>query len=122
MGHAARRNATAQSAQRGELLSRQSIIGAMDHALELHAAALRLLEAKIVALKARVDKMEEVLHGKPVPVEYTEADAAFQRVADTVETQMRSIIAKQQSARPCGCDVGAERECEAHRSHDVNAD
>lgn len=117
MGHAARRNETAQAAQRGELLSRQSIMGAMDHALEIHASALRLLEAKIVALKARIEKLEEVLHGKPTPVEYTDADAAFQRVADTVETQMNGIVSKQQqheSAKPCGCDLGAGWICLQH--------
>ncbi len=66
MGHAARRNPTAQKAAAGKLLSRQTIIGAMDHALEAHANALRILEARIVALKERVEKLEAVIADRPV--------------------------------------------------------
>lgn len=67
MGYSARQNETAQAAARGELLSRRTIVGAMDHALEIHASALRLLEAKIVAvkeenaaLKLRVEALERI--------------------------------------------------------------
>jgi hypothetical protein len=60
MGYSARQNETARKAAAGELHSRRTIIGAMDHALEIHASALRLLEAKIVALSERVEKLERV--------------------------------------------------------------
>ena len=58
MGYSARQNETARKAASGELYSRRTIIGAMDHALEIHAAALRLFEAKIVGLKERIEKLE----------------------------------------------------------------
>lgn len=102
MGHAARRNETAQAAKRGELLSRRSLMGAMDHALEMHAAALRLLEAKIVALKERIERMETVLHVTPAP---------------TIPPVALAMVVH--SAQPCGCDAGAGWTCEQHRSADV---
>lgn len=58
MGRDARQNATAQDAASGKLLSRGTIIGAMDQALENHAAALRILEARIKATNERVDALE----------------------------------------------------------------
>lgn len=58
MGYSARQNDIARKAAAGEMMSRQSILGKMDHALELHASALRLLEAKLVAINARIDKLE----------------------------------------------------------------
>ena len=61
MGYSARQNETARKAASGELYSRQTIIGAMDHALETHASALRLLEARIVALKERIEKLEATI-------------------------------------------------------------
>jgi hypothetical protein len=60
MGYSARANETARKAAAGELMSRGSLMGAMDHALEVHASALRLLESKIVALKERVEKLEAI--------------------------------------------------------------
>lgn len=63
MGYSARQNDIARQSAAGGLHSRATIIGAMDHALETHASALRLLEAKIIALKERLDKMEAVLDG-----------------------------------------------------------
>ena len=59
MGYSARQNETARKAAGGELLSRRTIIGAMDHALELHASALRLLEAKIVSVKADSEALRQ---------------------------------------------------------------
>lgn len=59
MGYSARQNAIARQASSGKLHSRATIIGAMDHALELHASALRLLEAKIVALNERIARIEK---------------------------------------------------------------
>lgn len=138
MGHAARRNETAQAAQRGELLSRQSIMGAMDHALERHADALRLLEARIKAQSERIDYLMSLLPKvAPVPLidsvlrdvmypkaEYTKVDASVQRLSDTVEAQ--SIVSKQQqheSAKPCGCDPGAGWICLEHaKEKNVDAD
>lgn len=63
LGYSARQNTIARQSAAGALHSRATIIGAMDHALETHASALRLLEAKIIALKERLDKMEAVLDG-----------------------------------------------------------
>lgn len=70
MGYQARQNDVAKKAANGALMSRQSLMGAMDHALELHASALRVFEAKIVALQARVEKLEG-LH--PSVADITEA-------------------------------------------------
>lgn len=61
MGRASRQNPTAQAARRGELLSRSSILGAMDHALEVHASSLRLAHEKI----ARLEQIVAVMAGAP---------------------------------------------------------
>lgn len=58
MGYAARQNDTARQAATGKLMSRQTMMGAMDHALERHADALRLLEARIRAQDERIAKLE----------------------------------------------------------------
>lgn len=59
MGYSARQNEIARKASSGALHSRATIIGAMDHALELHASALRLLEAKLTALNERIARIEK---------------------------------------------------------------
>ncbi len=53
MGYSARQNDIARKAAAGELMSRQTILGHMDHALETHASALRLLEAKLAAAEKK---------------------------------------------------------------------
>ena len=58
MGRESRQNQAAQDAKSGRLLSRQSIIGAMDHALEIHASALDKHEQEIRRLTARLDAID----------------------------------------------------------------
>ncbi len=58
MGHAARQNQVAREAANGKLYSRQTIIGAMDHALEIHASSLRLAHEKIAKLERRIAQLE----------------------------------------------------------------
>lgn len=71
MGHAARRNPTTRDASAGKLMSRQSMMGAMDHALETHANALRILEARIAKQDERIVKLETLVvrGGIPLPHE-----------------------------------------------------
>lgn len=96
MGRESRNNPIAKDAKAGKLLSRATIIGAMDHALEIHASALRLADERIKALDQRVTALEKpslafhpkafetVIQGLPTPTldQIVEAQPGFSYIRE----------------------------------------